>query len=95
MARHRDYDEDDGGPPNFDAIRELLIKNSPFANRKFSDDSLGPRIIGLTSGIRRCVEFANVFVLEPVEEVKSDYGGFFVQIAGTGDCRREQGSSAV
>jgi hypothetical protein len=94
-AGFREYNESDGGVPNFDSLREMIIKNSPIANRKFNDDSLGPHIIGLTTDNQRCLEFATVFVLEPVEDVKSDYGGFFVQIAGTGDCRREQGSSGV
>jgi hypothetical protein len=94
-AGFRDYNESDGGVPNFDSLREMIIKNSPIANRKFTDDSLGPHIFGLTTDNQRCLEFAVVYLLEPVEDVKSDYGGFFVQIAGTGDCRGEQGSSGV
>lgn len=94
-AGFRDYNESDGGVPNFDSLREMIIKYSPIANRKFTDDSLGPHIVGLTTDNQRCLEFATVFLLEPVEGVKSDYGGFFVQIAGTGDCRGEQGSSGV
>jgi hypothetical protein len=94
-AGFRDFNEDDGPPPNFDSMREMLIRNSPIANRKFNDDSVGPRVVGLTTDNKRCLEFATVFVLEPVEDVKSDYGGFFVQIAGTGDCRKSQGSSGV
>jgi hypothetical protein len=94
-AGFREFNEDDGDPPDFDSLREMIIKNSPIANRKFTDDSLGPRIIGLTTDNRRCIEFAIVFLLEPVEGVKSDYGGFFVEIAGVGDCRREETSSGA
>jgi len=94
-AGFRDFNDHDGPPPNFDSLREMIIKYSPIANRKFTDDSLGPHIVGITTDNQRCLEFATVFVLEPVEGVKSDYGGFFVQIAGTGDCRGEQESSGV
>jgi hypothetical protein len=93
-AGFREFNEDDGGSPDYDSLRKLMIKNSAFANRKFTDDSLG-QIAGLTTDNRRCLEFAIVFVLEPIEDVKSDYGGFFVQIAGVGDCRGEQTSSGV
>jgi hypothetical protein len=94
-AGFREFNESDGNPPDFDRLREMIIKNSPIANRKFTDDSLGPHIAGVTTDNRRCIEFATVMVLEPVAGVKSDYGGFFVQIAGFGDCRGEQSSSGV
>ena len=94
-AGFRDYNESDGGEPNFDSLREMIIKNSPIANRKFSDDSLGPHIVGLTTDNQRCLEFATIFVLEPVAGRESDYGGFFIQLAGVGDCHREETSSGV
>lgn len=94
-AGFRDFNEDDGPPPDFDSMREMLIENSPIANRKLTDDSLGPRVVGLTTDNKRCLEFATVFVLEPVEGVKSEYGGFFVELAGTGDCQRSQRPSGV
>jgi hypothetical protein len=94
-AGFRDYNDEDGGTPDYDSMREMIIKNSPIANRKFTDDSLGPNIVGLTTDNRRCLEFASVFVLEPVPDVKSDYGGFFIQLAGVGYCHSEETSSGV
>jgi hypothetical protein len=94
-AGFREFNDEDGGTPDFGAMRELIIKNIPIAHRKFSADRLGAHIAGLTTDNRECLEFATVFVFYPVEDVKSDYGGVWVQLAGAGACRSERADSGI
>ena len=97
-AGFRDFTEAElAGSPihNVDDMRKMIIRNSPIANRKFSDDSLGPHITVLTTDNQRCLEGAYVMVIEPENDVKADYGGFVVILLGIGNCRVEQNSSGI
>jgi hypothetical protein len=76
-------------------LRDLIVKNTPPANRKFSADTMGPHLVLLTTDNERCQEGAFGFTIEPVPDVKTDYGGFVIILLGIGHCLGEDAPSGV
>jgi hypothetical protein len=80
---------------NVDDLRDAIVKGTLIANRQLTNDSLGPHISVLTTDNKRCWEFAYVIVIEPVNDVKVDYGGFMIMLLGVGTCGPSQNSSGI
>ena len=75
---------------NTDEMRDLMAKNLPFAQRN-GNRTLGPHVVFLVDDAHReCAAVAEVMVLEPESEVKTDYGSIAILLLGVGDCRIAQ-----
>lgn len=85
--------EDFRGTPfrSVDDMREIIARNMPFGQRN-SNRTIGPHLLVMVddSHPQQCVATAEAMVLEPEENVKSDYGSVGLVFIGLGDCRTAQ-----
>jgi hypothetical protein len=93
VTDYRELDEDElANSPfkNTDEMRDLMAKNLPFAQRN-GNRTLGPHVVFLVDDVhQQCAAVAEVMVLEPESEVKTDYGSIAILLLGVGDCRIAQ-----
>ena len=69
-----------------EALRNAIIKASPFGKRELNNKTLGPDMILLINDEDdSCARAAYGFVREPVDQVKEDYGGMVIIEVGVGD----------
>jgi len=81
---------------NTDAMRDFLVKNSPFGNRDFFRRMLGPHLVFLVNEEDEdCNKVAEAFVAEPEEGVKNDRGGAGLMAFTMGRCRTDGGPDEV
>ena len=69
-----------------EALRNAIIKASPFGKRELNNKTLGPDMILLINDEDdSCARAAYGFVREPVDQVKEDYGGMVIIEVGVGN----------
>jgi hypothetical protein len=74
-------------PMKPDDMRDYFTRNMSFGTRDLSHRTLGPHIIFLVDDrYDPCTAIAEVFILEPEKDVKSDYGSIAVLLIGAGTC---------
>lgn len=68
-------------------LRGLL----PYGNREAAKRMISPNVIFLLNDeTDSCTQIAEVFAVEPVEDVEEDYGQLATVLLGAGDCRRQK-----
>ena len=81
---------------NTEELRDLMLKNMPFANRDFLRRTLGPHLLFLVNDDDEdCYKVAEGMVMEPEEGVKNDRGGMGLIAFAVGRCRSDGGVSKV